>query len=229
MGIFVYKFGRNVDVDAAEDIWAEGGTYSFPTTAQATTIRSANAADTSTGAGARTVTIAGLDSNYMSISETVALNGTTNVTCTNQFLRINRSNVATAGTGGTNTGILRIYHGATVLGHIRAGDGQTLQTQYTVPANYKQGYIKAWNADVATKLSTGATMVLMAREFGGAWRVRDIFGITEAAPGRNEYGEHKAIIFPAKTDVKIRAAAVAAGNTDIAAGFIMELEALQNN
>ncbi len=229
MGIFVYKFGRNTDVDAAEDIWAEGGTYAFPAAAATTTIRSATSGDGSTGAGARTVTIGGLDSNYKTITETVTMNGTSNVTCTNNFLRINRAFVATAGTGGTNSGILRIYHGATVLGHIAAAAGQTEQTQFTVPANYTQGWVKRWHASVATKLSTGATMQLVAREFGGAWRVRDVFGITESAPGELVYDDHKAIIFPAKTDVKIRAAAVAAGNTDIAAGFVLELQSLQNN
>ena len=78
-------FGFNDAVgSSAETIWSVGGTYTFPSTATALTVVSSSANDDGNpvGTGARTVTIEGLDANYLPVSETVTMNGTTDVTTT---------------------------------------------------------------------------------------------------------------------------------------------------
>lgn len=124
-----------------ETLWEEGGLYSFPTSASTMTVSSDDAADTSAGTGARTVTISGLDANYAEITEVITMNGTTAVTTTNSYFRINNMVVTTAGTGRTNAGSIFIGTGtvtagkpANVYAEIFDGDGIEHEGVYTVPA-----------------------------------------------------------------------------------------------
>ena len=232
MGIYVNKFGTNTDVDAAEDIWDGGGTYAWPSAAAATTIVSSSTDDDGdpAGTGAQTVKVYGLDSNWLMISETVTMNGTGAVTLENQYLRVFRAHTVAVGSGAVNAGNIQVKHGATVLAQITAGKGQTLMALYTIPADFAQAEIRKWYASIAVKISTGAEMELMTRTDGEGWRVREVFGITEANPGLWEPGTAgegepvRGIIVPPKTDVRVRAASVAAVNTVIASGYQIKLQ-----
>jgi hypothetical protein len=138
------KFGVNEAVGngAYEDIWAEGGLY--PLLETATTVRvqaGGNAADTAAGAGARTITVEGLDENWNEVSEDISLAGASaSASTTATFIRINRVFVKTCGAyGSSNTGIIRIEDTAAtvgVLAHLPAGLGITFQSIYAVPANH---------------------------------------------------------------------------------------------
>lgn len=138
----IYINGSNQAVGTSyETIWEEGGLYVFPPSASTMTVSSDDANDTSAGTGARTVLIQGLDTNYVEISETVTMDGTTAVTTSNSYLRINSLIVATAGTGETNAGSIFVGTGtvtagkpAAVYGEIYTGDGITHEGIYTVPA-----------------------------------------------------------------------------------------------
>lgn len=100
----------------AETIWPEGGRYVFPAAASVMTLSSTSALDTNGGTGARTVLVTGLDSNWVEIAETVTLNGTTGVSTTQSFFRVNRLDVVSAGTAKTNQGSLYIGTGAITAG-----------------------------------------------------------------------------------------------------------------
>ncbi len=109
------KFGKNSDIDTGtdpEDIWNGGGTYTgFPTSAAETLeIFSSDAADTSAGTGARTVTIYNLldSTGAESPSITVSLSGTTPVSlgALTYYRGGSRMKVITAGSGGENAGTL---------------------------------------------------------------------------------------------------------------------------
>lgn len=135
--------GSNQSVGTSyETLWEEGGIYVFPTSASAMTVSSDDSADTAAGTGARTVLVQGLDSNYLEIQETITLNGTSGVTTTLEFFRINRVLVTSAGTGRKNAGAIFIGTGsisagkpANVYGEIFTGDSVSHEGIYTVPAN----------------------------------------------------------------------------------------------
>ena len=72
-------------------VWENMATteYVFPGSAITMNLKSDTAGDTAT------ITIVGLDANYAVITETLTLNGTTNVPTVNQYFRINQMYVAT--------------------------------------------------------------------------------------------------------------------------------------
>ncbi len=102
----INKFGRNTDVTAAEDIWGAGGNWTQVTAACTSNFASSSASDTAAGTGARTLTIYGIDGSYADVSETLTLNGTSNVATANSYWHIYRALVATAGSGGTAVGTI---------------------------------------------------------------------------------------------------------------------------
>lgn len=130
------KFGYNQDVDTstAETIWAPGGVYTPPTTASTLTIVSSSTADDGdpAGTGAQRIYITGIDANRKIQTETVTLDGTTNVVTTSTWLGINRAAVALAGSGQANAGNITITAttGGATLAYIPAGEGTTQQCIY---------------------------------------------------------------------------------------------------
>lgn len=150
----VYKFGANHDIAASstEDI-VFGGLMNWLTVATAIRVKSGgNAADIdSTGVGARTITVIGLDENWNEVEEDIALAGANASTLTTiTFIRVFRAYVKTTGTyTGVNTGDITIENGTggTTLVIIGAGKGQTETSKYTVPAG-KTAYITRLSAEV---------------------------------------------------------------------------------
>ena len=131
-----------------EGLTGSGGNYPFPASAAQIVVVSSSAGDT-----AVTMLISGLDANFAPITESVALNGTTNVTTVQSFLRIN-SVVTTAGNA---VGNVTFTSGATVIAKVNAGIGQTQMSVYTVPAGYTL-YITYFQGDGNTTTTSGAFM-----------------------------------------------------------------------
>ena len=223
----VNKFGRNSDVDAAEDIWEGGGDYTgFPTgSAETLTIVSSSADDTSDGTGARTLRIFGLDSDFELQQEDITLNGTTNVTTTNTYMRVYRAYVLTAGSGDTNAGVITINHTTTtsnVFASIQAGFGQTHLSNYTVPSGFT-GYLKRFHASILDSNTNRAEVAIKIREENGATRLQRPFIITtNSNVTENIYG---GIAYPEKTDIVFRAVSVNNANANITVTWDMLLVA----
>jgi len=224
-GQLVHKYGRNADVDTAtdpEDIWTPGGLYAFPSAAAATTIVSTDAADDGdpVGTGARTVTVEGLDSAWMFTTETATLNGVGAVSLATDYLRVFRAYVATAGSGETNAGTITVNHGATVLAQIEIGDGQTQMAVYTTPADFSYGALMDFYATLV-KGAAGASvkMALRTRTDGGAWQVKESFGLQTDGMSAWQYVYPFALKVPPKTDIVVRCLETSANDADIAAGF----------
>lgn len=140
--------GYNGDVDTTwETLWSNG-TITFPTVATVMKVSSSAAADTNTsGTGAWTVRVTGLDSNYNVISETLALNGQTAVNTVNSYLRINGFAVTETGTDKTAAGTIYIGDGvvtagvpATVYDEIPVEWNARQTAVFTIPAGFT-GYI----------------------------------------------------------------------------------------
>jgi hypothetical protein len=145
----VNKFGYNSSIGsgAFETIWETGNNYPWQTSALTVDVVSDDANDVhTTGSGARTLRIQGLDGSYNFAEETVNLNGTSTVTTTQTFLRVFRMSVETAGSFGNNEGTITVTYtgGVDVAATISEGNGQTLMTLYTIPAGYT-GYLLSMN------------------------------------------------------------------------------------
>ena len=208
-----FKFGFNSDIDdALETVWAQGGLYTYLSTASTLYISSSSTADTAAGTGARNVTVSGLDADWNEVSVTVDLNGYTGVqlgTASN-WIRVNRIIVNTAGTGGQNAGVLYVGTEATpTLGvptnkyaTVAIGDNQTLMCVWTVPAGYT-AYLTQTDVTVATTQNNKyCTTSIVARPYGAVFQVKDRFVKAESS-------HTQAYTFPLKftekTDIEVRA------------------------
>lgn len=145
-----------------ENVWPESAAYAFRTTAMSTPYcASSSANDTSAGTGARTITVSGVDTSFASFTETVTLNGQTSVNlATSNVLGINAITVATAGSGGSNAGVVRCGTGVNTTGvpavteaHVAVGANVTQSLIYTVPDNCT---LLCDGLSVATKHATAA-------------------------------------------------------------------------
>ena len=194
----VHKFGAVVTTSATYDtVWSKGGAYAFPTSASAVTVVSSSTTDSdSLNTGGETITIQGLDGDFNEVEETLSLNGTSNVTGTQSFIRVHRAFIAS---GVTNVGDIDIKHGSTVVCYISAGMGQTQVAYYTIPAG-KTGYLKSFAATQNKNQENSVRM--FQRPFGGVFRV---------ASELNLYGSNMhttftiPIRFTEKTDIDVRA------------------------
>ncbi len=227
-----FKFGFNPDIDdSLETIWAEGGLYSYLSTATVLKISSSSANDTSAGTGARTITISGLDANYDEISESVTLNGQTAVNTTQSFLRVFKIIVSTAGSGGQNAGVIYAGTGtvtsgvpANKYGTIAVGDNQTLMCFWTVPRGYTAFLYQidiSMNTEVANKFGT---VSLVARPNGGVFNVKDRFALSQDII--HQEFRHP-VKFEEKTDLEVRAIA-SSSNANLAVSAGLDIVYIQN-
>lgn len=111
-------------------------TMHWLTAAERLKVSSSSTNDTSAGTGARTVRLDGLDINGAAMNETVTLNGTTAVTTTASFYRVQTARVMTAGSSGHNEGDIVIKNNAanaTICG-VYHDHNQSSGPWYTVPA-----------------------------------------------------------------------------------------------
>lgn len=216
--LFTGKFGYNASVDAAEDIWLSGGAYTgFPAAGGTVEVVSAAAGDDAAGTAAQSITVQGLDGNGDPAEETLDLVGGGTAVTTGEFLRVNRAYVATAGTYGTNIGVVTIQQaGGSTFATIGADVGQSLVACYTIPLNHT-GLIVAWRARLgrANGVAGSATIALQTKTPSGAWRSREYLAVTTAAPVE----EPLAIALPELTDIRVRAIAVSNAGSYISAGF----------
>lgn len=228
----VFKFGFNPDVDnTLETVWAEGGLYSYLSSASVLKVSSSSLDDSATGTGARQVIVSGLDADYNEISETVNLSGQTAINTSNSFLRVNRIVVTSAGSGGQNAGVIYAGTGSISSGvpankyaTIAAGDNQTLMGLWTVPAGYT-AYLLQTDVTVATTQNNKyATASVVARPDGEVFQVKDKF---VQAEGSHHQRYNVPIKFAEKTDLELRCIGDSAG-ADIAVSGAMDIIYIKN-
>lgn len=137
------KFGYNADIDTTTDpeiLAAWGGTFQYITAGETLTIVSSSTADDGDpcGTGACTIFIWGVDENWAQQTETVTLNGTTNVVTTSQWIGVNRISVVSSGSGDVNAGNVTVTATSSgyTMAYMPAGEGTTQQCLFYVGANY---------------------------------------------------------------------------------------------
>lgn len=120
-------------------VWENMSTtdYAFPGSALTMQLVSTVGTDTAS------ITITGLDASYNLISETLVLNGTTNVPTTKQYFRVNNINVS-AGSASNPSGVITLVNGGVTYAQINTitvngilgSVGTSQMAVYTVPAGY---------------------------------------------------------------------------------------------
>ena len=234
----INKFGRNPDIDQAasatavnlgRSVWDGGiagaANWVEPTTARTHQIVSTDADDDTDGggtnAGARTVEIFGLDSAYARQSETVTLNGTSNVATANTYTMVHRMVVRSAGATGYNEGDITATADTdgTVTAKITATFSQTLMAIYMIPAG-ETGYMTSWKAELhkAGGDATYADVFLMSKAFGEVWRIRDIDALSSDGGGHVQQPYNPYKTFQAKELIMVIANPSKDGQ-DMSAGF----------
>ena len=209
----IFKFGYNPDVNGTEEtVWNNGGDYNWSalTTEAIIYFSSTSVNDSIAAAGARQVVVQGLDANYVEITDTVDLNGQTQVGTSQRFLRVNRAYVLTAGSAGTSLGTIYGSNevGATgagvPTGNIVVNMGLLNQSQlgiYTVPAG-KTFYLDDLNFTAGiSQASKTATVRAVVSEFGGVFRTRYINVVqSNQLIAKFEYP----LAIPEKSDIELR-------------------------
>lgn len=163
-----FAFGDVATASSATQVPVERTTYTEQTTNGQRSIASANAGDASAGTGARTVLLTYYDQTGAGpFTETLTLNGTTGVnTVSTTICFIENIKVLTAGSTGSNIGILTLYtainKGGTVIGTVAATDNQTLWAHHYVPFG-KTCYISGFSINSNSQANgNGAFYVLKA-------------------------------------------------------------------
>lgn len=114
-------------------LWGNGTAYNFPTVANTLTLVSDSASDDANAS----ILISGVDSSWNLLNETIHLNGTSSVTTSNSFLRINSFAMASPGTSQTtNVGHITATNGGTTYAFIDQGVGKMQNSWYSVPNGY---------------------------------------------------------------------------------------------
>jgi hypothetical protein len=206
--INIFGYGTGIDGTFCT-IWDGAPTdYTFPTAATVVTISSSSASDNTSCR----VYIDGLDSNWDVITEIVALNGTSNVTSTQSFWRINRFFLVSAGTGQiSNVGTITATINGSTAAKITATYGNMQNAWYSVPRNNKLFIqnLNVFSGDAANHGNTQAFGTFRAEPT--AWdvpvgynKVRRILAQTtfQAVLSIQRYNPN---VYAGKTDVKWQA------------------------
>lgn len=220
----LFKFGNNSDINGSlETIWSHGGLYSYLAAASVLKVSSSSTNDASAGTGARTVTISGLDASYNEISETVSLNGQTEVLTTQSFLRVFRAFVVAAGSGGTADGTIYMGTGtvtagvpANIYAEIPLGANQTQMALWTVPAGFTL-YITGGTFSAASNNASHYVLgQFFFRPLGGVFR-----NVADITVNSNvfRYDWEVPIAIPEKSDIEARGIALSGSNFYVTASF----------
>lgn len=204
-------FGYNPDIDTSEEsVWPDGGVIPHPTVASVLAIVSSSANDTAAGTGARTVYIEGVDGDYNFVSETVTLNGTTNVSTTEEFLYVNSMYVVTAGSNGANAGEITAKVSTTLYDLIAVGYNNSTTAHYCVPAGYT-GYMVA-GIITAGQASGSTSVTAYLKQHGPDGLVR-VGAVSTLNNGSIQYDFDPPYVIPAKNCVGATAIGSAANNS----------------
>ena len=203
-------------------VWENASTYTYITAASTLSLVSTSASDDTSAK----ILISGLDSNFNSISETLAMNGTGAVTTVNSYFRINSLVMVSPGTSqNTNIGTITLKQSSNVIAQINAGVGKSQSTIYTVPAGYSF-YLDL--AEVNTSNSyTGSTII--------TYKVQAINNLTGVKlnvlqqPFVSIYTASRSsdpFIYTEKTDIQWQ---LSTSTGTVAAGIILTGKLIQNN
>lgn len=214
-------FGYSTVVGAtAYPIWNVAANRPYVTTATVLKISSSSADDDSAGTGARTIAIYGLDQNYNAISESVILDGQTEVNTGNSYLRVSKIVVTSVGSGGFNAGVIYAGTGTVTAGvpaviHelVPINFNASMSGVYTVPAGYT-AYVYQGGL---TSQSNGNNYLTGRLKTSNQGSPKTTNAVTIFTEGMVDYNFTCPLKLPEKTDLE--ACATVSANTSTATSF----------
>ena len=214
----INKFGYNTAVGSNYEVLSDLGTDPLPSTATTVSLVSSSGNDTAGGTGAQTVEVQGLDANYNLQTSVVTMAGASAATTgSDEYLRVFRMRVLTAGTNETNVGNITASIGGTDIARISADAGQTLMGIYTVPAGYT-AFLKKFQASISKNQE--ATVQFRTKTFNnGAWQVKGQFG---TFANTIEYDYTIPLRIEEKTDIQFRAKAGATSEMGVVFDLLLQ-------
>jgi hypothetical protein len=160
-----------------------------------------------------TVTVFGLDANYLLQTEEFVVSSSGTTTGTKTFKRVYRAYFSDE--GATNVGNINVQRAGTTVLRITAGNAQTLMAVYTVPAGYTAYLMKGTMSCQAGGDATGNMFVRYAGQ--NSFRIGHSFEVSGTG-GEYTYDFSVPIAIPAKSDIDVRAT-VRTNNARITAAF----------
>jgi hypothetical protein len=217
----IYVNGYNPTVGTTKEVVTPSsvaGLFPFPSSIATLSVVSTDADDDGdpAGTGARTALIEGLDDNYLEITDTITLNGTTPVNTNIQFFRVNRVEVITSGTSQSNEGIIDVKNGADILARINftagQGEGRAQTGVYTVPAGHEFLLCRVFGSTVG---GNNAHLHTGIRELDKSWITERHFTLKDSPFSANwTYGK----LVPEKADIVLISHATG-GGAEVDAGL----------
>ena len=226
----IHKFGQNATIDTntdPEDIWSYGGLYTTHFMSSAATLYLSSDAAGDTGIE---VEVQYLDSNW----DVAAVTGTTDATDGRTFvslevtgIRVFRAKVTGASEpsgniyisdDNTDAGGDGIPDTTThIKAYIAAGDNQTMQAIYTIPAGYT-GFLLSYRLSMVSQTSGSSAVIdIEARPFGGVFQVKEREILRVDAPIDIRFCIPE--MFTEKTDILLRVASVTNNSTNVTGSF----------
>jgi hypothetical protein len=196
----IYGYGAAITT-ATIPAWENATAYTFP--AAATTMNLVSTVNTGGDKTGTKILIQGLDANYAAISESLTLNGTTNVVTTKSYLRINNISVASVTSGAAPTGVITLKDptDTTTYAQIAASFGRSQMSIYTVPAG-NTFYLSRINAYASNNGSSADFITYSNTTYSSTGVVQ----YTQQAPFTNSYQSQRVMPrpFAEKTDIVLR-------------------------
>ena len=206
---FVHRQGRVPEMsnNTTGTVWDVNDTlypWSAWDTAGTIAVARASASDAD-----KTVIIRGLDADYNLITEEITLTSASGNTSINTYTRLDF--IQMNGTA-VNVGAITVTKGATTVGSIAAGVGQSLMGVYTVPAGYT-AYIP--HGSMTIQNGADATGSFYYRIPGGRFLIGHTFEVASS-----EYTYQFSVPFrvPEKSDIDVRAS-VRTNNAQVTAAY----------
>lgn len=206
------KFGYNNSVGTSqEEIWNVGGVEAYLSSAETMNIVSTSVEDDAdknpAGTGAYTLTIVGLDNDWEPVSETISLNGQSNVLTTNSYLRVFRMIVNTAGSTGSNVGTITATAStaSSVHAQINPTDNQTLKINFSTPAG-KYGLITG--SEIGCAKNDDCEIRFKIRPLGEVFQTKRLLNFYQVTVNFEDFIP---ILIPPKSDVTMTALSAAGG------------------
>lgn len=191
----VSLLGYNGAVGTSAEIVSPASTttaIAMPTAGQTVYVASTSADDDVAGTGARTGTAWLVTEDLLVVEEDFELDGQTSVTLgdADSIIAVNRVELLTAGSGGTNAGVVYVGYGTNTSGNpandlavIAAGAMVTQQAFYMVPDGYVAA-VDGWTVSSAGNTETTATLTARIRimDTAGVARTARTTTVTPYAP-----------------------------------------------
>jgi hypothetical protein len=183
---------------------ASGAFYIFNSIKNNIKLSSSSASDVST----YSILITGLSDTYSIISETLNLNGTSQVTSTNQYFRLNSLEVITAPSNGLtfvnplNGNITITDSSSNIFGIINKESGKRLAGVYTVPVGHKLLITKL---ELSEETNQGGTVYIYTRDATSTNKRFNLIGKYYFSNGGREINrESNPLVLNEKTDLLLR-------------------------